>query len=207
MTPTGAAILAILDVKYEQLPTMRLQGTGYGAGGRNSESLPTLLRILLGDAQQEEPEAKVTVMETVIDGSTPQLIAYVSEQLLKAGAWDVYRAAVQMKKGQTGVLLTVLSAPQLAATLREILFRETTTIGLRWRDENKVALHRAYHTVRTAWGDVTIKVARSGGGEVLNTLPEFEDCKRTAKQYHAPLKHVSQTALECFNSSNSATKE
>ena len=102
----------------------------------------------------------------MIDDSTPQLLAYVSELLLAAGAWDVYRVPVQMKKGRTGVQLTVLCAPDRVASLREVLFRETTTIGLHWRMENKMALQREFASVETPWGPVQIKVARWPSGEV-----------------------------------------
>ena len=108
------------------------------------------------------------MIETVIDDSTPQLLAYVSELLLEAGAWDVYRMPVQMKKGRTGVQITVLCHPDQVPALRELLFRETTTIGLHWRIENKVSLAREFVEVQTAWGPVRIKVARWPSGEMAN---------------------------------------
>ena len=107
VTPTGAAVLRMLNVKYQSLPAMRVKATGYGAGGRETPGEPNLLRLLVGEvkdlaapASTEEPLA---VIECVIDDSNPQVLAYVSELLLEAGAWDVYRIAVQMKKGRTGV--------------------------------------------------------------------------------------------------------
>ena len=109
-------------------------------------------------------------METVIDDSSPQLIAYVSEVLLEAGAWDVYRVPVQMKKGRTGVQFTVLCHPDQVPALRDLLFRETTTIGLHWRIENKVSLAREFKEVRTEWGPVRIKIARWPSGEIANAV-------------------------------------
>jgi uncharacterized protein (DUF111 family) len=134
----------------------------------------------------------------VIDDSTPQLLAYVSELLLEAGAWDVYRSAVQMKKGRTGVQLTVLSSPERAGALRELLLRETTTIGLRWRTENKMALAREFAEVETEWGKVRMKVARWKSGEVANVSPEFEVCRKLAHEHSVPLKQVMQAAMNAW---------
>ena len=117
VTPTGAALLRMLDVSYGALPAMRVEARGYGAGGRDTPGEPNLLRLLVGEADRANPRRPepIAVIETVIDDSTPQLLAYVSELLLEAGAWDVYRAPVQMKKGRTGVQMTVLSSPESAA--------------------------------------------------------------------------------------------
>jgi hypothetical protein len=126
------------------------------------------------------------------------VLAYASEQLLAAGAWDVYRAAVQMKKSRAGVEMTVLCRPDLVPALEEILFRETTTIGLRWRIETKRALKREFVTVATPWGVVRIKVARLVSGEVTNAQPEFEDCRELAEENGVPLKQVMQTAVAAY---------
>jgi hypothetical protein len=203
VTPTGAAVLRMLDVAYGPLPALRVVARGYGAGGRDTPGEPNLLRLLVGEADdyvaREAAGAEpVAVIETVIDDSTPQLLAYVSEMLLEAGAWDVYRAAVQMKKGRTGVQLTVLSSPELAPALRELLLRETTTIGLRWRLENKMALAREFAEVETAWGKVRIKIARWPKGAVANASPEFEDCRTLARQHAVPLKQVMQDAMRAY---------
>ncbi|MGA7340730.1 MAG: nickel pincer cofactor biosynthesis protein LarC [Terracidiphilus sp.] len=212
VTPTGAAVLRMLEVSYAPLPAMRVKASGYGAGGRDTPGEPNLLRLLVGEDSARahsavgsaiEPAIEsgiepIAVIETVIDDSTPQLLAYVSELLLEAGAWDVYRAAVQMKKGRTGVQITVLASPDRAPALRELLFRETTTIGLRWRIENKLALGREFVNVSTAWGDVRIKVARWPSGEVANAAPEYEDCRAIARRHSVPLKEVMQAAIEAW---------
>jgi uncharacterized protein (DUF111 family) len=140
----------------------------------------------------------IAVIETVIDDSNPQVLAYVSELLLAAGAWDVYRVAVQMKKGRTGTQLTVLCRPDLVPALEEILFRETTTIGLHWRLENKRSLKRDFAKVSTRWGDVNIKVARWPSGNIANASPEYEDCHKLATQHAVPLKQVMQEAMQAF---------
>jgi uncharacterized protein (DUF111 family) len=175
--------------------------TGYGAGGRETQGQPNVMRLLVGEetAPQEQAAEPIAVIETVIDDSTPQLLAYVSELLLAAGAWDVYRVPVQMKKGRTGVQLTVLARPDLVPALRDLLFRETTTIGLHWRTENKIALEREFATVETPWGAVQMKVARWPSGEVANASPEYEDCRKLAAQHSVPLKQVMQEAARLYS--------
>jgi len=201
VTPTGAAVLRMFDVRYAPIPPMRIKASGYGAGGRETPGEPNLLRLLVGETEEAADSAAaepIAVIETVIDDSTPQLLAYVSERLLDAGAWDVYRAAVQMKKGRTGVQLTVLCRPALLPRLRDLLFRETTTIGLRWRLENKVALAREFVTVQTQWGQVGIKIARWPSGAVANASPEYEDCRMLASLHSVPLKQVMQEAMQVY---------
>ena len=202
VTPTGAAVLRMLDVAYGPLPAMRVEARGYGAGGRDTPGEPNLLRLLVGEADDhvagETAAESIAVIETVIDDSTPQLLAYVSERLLEAGAWDVYRVAVQMKKGRTGVQLTVLSSPDRAPALRELLLRETTTIGLHWRLENKMALAREFIDVETGWGKVRMKVAHWSEGTVTNASPEYEDCRTLARKHAVPLKQVMQDAMRAY---------
>jgi uncharacterized protein (TIGR00299 family) protein len=199
VTPTGATILKMLGVEYATLPRMRVSASGYGAGGRDTAGEPNVLRVLVGeDANANENEEKIAILETVIDDSTPQLVAYVSELLLAAGAWDVYRVPVQMKKGRTGVQVTVLCAPKKLEELRELLFRETTTIGAHWRIESKMALRREFSEVQTPWGVVRIKVARLGSGEIANASAEYEDCRKIAEEHGVPLKLVMLEAVQLY---------
>ena len=201
VTPTGAAILQMLNVQYENLPPMRVKTTGYGAGGKDTPGEPNLLRLLIGEAgvsadlSDAEP---IAVIETVIDDSNPQVLAYVSELLLERGAWDVYRVAVQMKKGRTGVQMTVLCRPDLVATIEELIFRETTTIGLHWRLEKKHSLKRDWIEAATRWGKVRIKVARWASGQIANASPEYEDCRKLATGHQVPLKQIMQEAMKSF---------
>jgi hypothetical protein len=208
VTPTGAAILRMLEVSYEPLPAMRIKSSGYGAGGRDTPGEPNLLRLLMGETEGAPGgEAdSIAIIETVIDDSSPQLVGYVSELLLAAGAWDVYRIAVQMKKSRTGVQLTVLCRPDLVPSLCDLIFRETTTIGLHWRTENKVALAREFARVKTEWGAVQIKIARWPSGKIANASPEYEDCRIIAAQHSLPLKQVMQEAMRIF-AAGGATKE
>jgi uncharacterized protein (TIGR00299 family) protein len=183
VTPTGAVVLRMLDVCYAPLPN--------------------LLRLLIGEETTDAATESIAVIETVIDDSTPQVLAYVSERLLEAGAWDVYRVSVQMKKGRTGVQMTVLCRPDLVPALQELLFRETTTIGLRWRLEKKAALAREFVAVETRWGKVSIKIARLPDGTIANAAPEYEDCRRIAAGDAVPLKQVMEEAMRVY----AATKE
>ena len=208
VTPTGAAVLRMLNVEYQSLPAMRGKATGYGAGGKETPGEPNLLRLLVGEAKDvassvstEEPLA---VIECVIDDSNPQVLAYVSELLLEAGAWDVYRIAVQMKKGRTGVQITVLCRPDLVPALEEIMFRETTTIGLHWRLENKLSLVRDFVAVSTPRGKVNIKVARWPNGKIANASPEYEDCRQLSTANAVPLKQVMQEAMQAFAATHPA---
>lgn len=196
VTPTGAALLRMLCVEYGALPAMRVKSSGYGAGGRDTPGQPNLLRLLVGEAADEAGrEEPIAIVETVIDDASPQLLAYVSEMLLEAGAWDVYRTPVQMKKGRSGVQLSVLCKPELMPALRELVLRETTTIGLHWRIDQKASLDREFIHVQTQWGPVQMKIARWASGEVANVSPEYEDCRRIASQHGVPLKRVMQEAM------------
>jgi hypothetical protein len=190
-------LLRMLDVKYAKLPAMRVLKTGYGAGGRETAGQPNLLRLLVGEEETAETES-IAVIETVIDDCNPQLLSYVSELLLAAGAWDVYRTTVQMKKGRTGVQMTVLCRPDLVPALQNLLFRETTTIGLRWRLENKVALTREFVEVETSWGKVRIKIAHWPDGRIANAAPEYEDCRQLATVHSIPLKQVMEEAMRVY---------
>jgi len=199
VTPTGATILRMLDVQYASLPTLRIKASGYGAGGRDTPGQPNILRLLVGEEQTAQQDTEpIAILETVIDDSSPQLIAYVSELLLQSGAWDVYRISVQMKKGRTGTQLTVLCSPDLMPALRDLLFRETTTIGAHWRTETKMALQRDFAEVQTPWGLVKIKIARTQSGELTNAAPEYEDCRRIAELHKVPLKQVMFEAARLY---------
>jgi uncharacterized protein (TIGR00299 family) protein len=200
VTPTGAAVLRMLDVTYGPLPAIRVQASGYGAGGRDTAGEPNLLRMLIGegDDSAQTNASLIAIVETVVDDSSPQLLGYVSELLFNAGAWDVYHMPVQMKKGRTGVQLTVLCSPDLVPAVRDLIFRETTTIGLHWRIENKVALARAFVDVETSWGLVQVKVARWPSGEPANASPEYEHCRRIAEEHRLPLKQVMQEVMRIY---------
>lgn len=207
VTPTGAALLRALDVSSSGFPAMRMSATGYGAGSRDLPGRPNVLRLVVGEstktpALQEQDhshvEGRVGVIETTIDDATPELLAYVADSLLAAGASDVYRTPVQMKKGRTGMQLTILCSPEKAETLQKMVFEETTTLGLRYREEQKIVLARSFVSVSTKWGDVKIKIGMLDSGEIVNYAPEFEDCRLIAERHSVSLKQVMQAAMNAY---------
>jgi uncharacterized protein (DUF111 family) len=139
----------------------------------------------------------ITVLEANLDDLNPQVFGYVMDRLLEEGALDAFGVPVQMKKNRPGTLLTVLSRPEDASKLTQLLFTETTTLGIRRRDESRQALARKWVTVDTRWGKVRMKVA-SMNGTVTNYAPEYEDCRRIAAENHVPLKSVMQEALRKY---------
>jgi len=208
VTPTGAALLRALDVTSSEFPAMTVSATGYGAGSRDLPGKPNVLRLVLGEASvtaaklQEQNHSnvqeRVGVIETTIDDATPELLSYVADRLLAAGASDVYRTPVQMKKGRTGMQLTILCSPAKAETLQKMVFAETTTLGLRYREEQKIILSRSFVSADTEWGAVRIKIGMLADGEVVNYAPEFEDCRLIAEEHGVPLKQVMQAALTAY---------
>ncbi|MGH7319012.1 MAG: nickel pincer cofactor biosynthesis protein LarC [Candidatus Rokuibacteriota bacterium] len=189
VTPTGAAILTTLGVT-EPVPVMTLEAIGWGAGTREL-SIPNLLRVLVGEAAAAPgPETEtVAVVETTIDDMSPQLYEPLIEHLLAAGALDVYLTSVLMKRSRPGTVLTVLARPAELAELVALVFRETTTIGVRWQEMRRAVLPREMVRVETTVGSVTFKVSRLGGRAVTVT-PEFEEMRRIARETARPLREV-----------------
>jgi hypothetical protein len=196
VTPTGAALLRALDCRFESTPAMRTQVIGYGAGTRNPERFPNVLRVSIGEIAQASAWTgeKVTVLECAVDDLSPQVLAHTAQLALERGALDVMSAPVTMKKGRLGTLLTVLCRPNDADRLQQLIFRETTTLGIRVREENRVVLGRELTPVETDFGMIHIKTG-VGEGEEWNAAPEFEDCRRAAAAFDVPLKTVMQAAL------------
>lgn len=206
VTPTGAAIIATLAKRFAPFPSMKLEKTGYGAGTRDLAGHANVLRITLGEAVAKHSasesartvqEEAITVLEANLDDLSPQVIGYVMSRLLEAGALDVFSTPVQMKKNRPGVLLTVLAKPDAADDLANIIFGETTTLGVRRREEQRQVLAREWETVSTRFGDVRIKFA-SLNGSVSHYSPEYEDCRRIAAEQRVPLKLVMQEAVQEF---------
>jgi pyridinium-3,5-bisthiocarboxylic acid mononucleotide nickel chelatase len=201
VTPTGAAIVKILVKRFAALPEMRIEKSGYGAGSRDFPGYPNVLRLTVGEASLtlagETASDTVTVLEANLDDLNPQVFGYVMDRLLEEGALDAFGMPVQMKKSRPGTLLTVLCKPEDAARLTQLVFTETTTLGVRRRDEVRQTLARRWENVRTQWGDVRIKIA-SMNGSVTNYAPEYEDCRRIASEQHVPLKTVMQEAARAY---------
>jgi hypothetical protein len=200
VTPTGAALLRALDCRFDATPVMRTQAIGYGAGTRNPERFPNVLRVNIGEiatAAQSFTEDKVTVLECAVDDLSPQVLAHTTQLALERGALDVMSGPVTMKKGRLGTVLTVLCKPGDAAGLQQLIFRETTTLGIRVREENRVILDREITPVETDFGVIQVKTG-SWQGEEWNAAPEFEDCRRAAAAFDVPLKTVMQAAMAAW---------
>jgi pyridinium-3,5-bisthiocarboxylic acid mononucleotide nickel chelatase len=204
VTPTGAALLCALDCRFDATPVMRTQAIGYGAGTRNPERFPNVVRVSIGEvaAEQSFNQDKVTVLECAVDDLSPQVLAHTAQLALERGALDVMSAPVTMKKGRLGTLLTVLCKPNDAAGLQQLIFRETTTLGIRVREENRVILAREITPVETDFGLIHMKTG-SWQGEEWNAAPEFEDCRRAAAAFDVPLKTVMQAAMAAWRASAS----
>jgi uncharacterized protein (TIGR00299 family) protein len=205
VTPTGAAIVKILAKRFSSFPRMKVIAAGYGAGTRDFPAHANVLRLTLGDSAVESAQPQqdvITVLEANIDDLNPQVFGHVMDQLLSEGALDVFGIPVQMKKGRPGMLLTVLASLEDADRLTQILFAETTTLGVRRRDEQRWILDRRFEVVHTKWGDVRMKIA-SLNGAIRNYAPEFEDCRQLATKHHVPLKNVLQEALHVYLGSSS----
>jgi uncharacterized protein (DUF111 family) len=204
VTPTGAALVRALECSFGPAPAMRAEKIGYGAGTRNPKGFANVLRFSWGDATDAGAASEtITVLETALDDSNPQIIAYVTERALQLGARDVMCAPVQMKKGRAGTLLTLLCDGPNAAALQDLLLRETSTLGVRVREERRVTLQREQVTVTTPWGPVRIKRGLREGVE-LNAAPEFDDCRKIAEAQGVPVKRVLETALQIYRQERSA---
>ncbi len=192
VTPTGAALVATLAVEFGPLPPMKLEAVGYGAGRRDFPERANLLRAFIGERAERGVAARadtVAVIEANLDDMSPLLGGYFAEKALEAGALDVYFTPVQMKKNRPGVLLSVLCPPERVEALAELVFQQTTTIGLRILEARRQTLERETVQVETPLGSVRMKLARLDG-RVLNAAPEFEDCQRIARERNLPLKEV-----------------
>jgi uncharacterized protein (TIGR00299 family) protein len=202
VTPTGAAIVKTLAKRFTTFPEMTIQRSGYGAGSRDFPGHPNVARLVIGESRASALASKTTsdsiaVLEANLDDLNPQVFGYVMDRLLEEGALDVFGMPVQMKKNRPGTLLTVLCKPEAAGKLTELIFAETTTLGVRRREEVRQTLARRWESVRTPWGEVRIKIA-SMNGTITNYAPEYEDCKRIASEHHVPLKTVMQEASRSY---------
>jgi pyridinium-3,5-bisthiocarboxylic acid mononucleotide nickel chelatase len=209
VTPTGAAIATTLSTHYAEIPEMTLRAVGYGAGSSNLTEKANILRILIGENAMTEAgehwDAPVSVIETNLDDMSPQIYGYFVERALAAGALDVFSTAVQMKKNRPGVLLTILCDAAHTARLIDLVFRETTTIGVRTYDVRRKVLDREIVPVATPFGEVRMKISRMDGS-VLNATPEYEDCQRLATEKGIPLKQVIAAASFEFQKQKEAHK-
>jgi uncharacterized protein (TIGR00299 family) protein len=203
VTPTGAAIVHVLASRFGNFPRMKTGKIGYGAGSRNFKKHPNVVRLSLGTTTIDAAEKpgvsteEISILEANVDDMTPQVFGYVMERALAAGALDVFGTAVQMKKTRPGMLLTVLCRPDDSQRLTQLIFAETTTLGVRRRQETRAVLARRHVNVATQWGEVRMKLGTLNGS-ISNYAPEYEDCRRIAEQYQVPLKTVMQEAIHAY---------
>jgi len=193
VTPTGAALAVTLCAGFGAFPEMTVEQVGIGAGTRDLEA-PNLLRLVVGESEEAAGEERLMVLETNIDDTNPEHFEYVMEGLYAAGALDVTLIPAIMKKSRPATLVRVLAAPGLREALMGILFRETSTLGVRSWMVQRRCLEREEIAVETPWGEVRVKVGRLGG-EVSTIAPEYDDCKRAASASGAPLKEVYAAAV------------
>jgi uncharacterized protein (TIGR00299 family) protein len=191
VTPTGAALLKAVGRPLEgRAPSIRIEAVGYGAGTKEFEGLPNVVRVFLGELRDEAGSSRaLDVIETTVDDASPQIFGYLIERLLKDGAYDVFTTPVVMKKSRPGVNLTVLAPPERTDALTGVIFRETPTLGVRvcrgWRRE----LRRKQETVTTAFGEIDIKVSLDDEGSARG-IPEYDSCASAAKAHDLPFWQV-----------------
>lgn len=197
VTPTGALLVSSYASSYGAVPPMTIERVGYGAGDRDLPDTPNVLRVLVGHAGEQSGIERIVVLECEIDDMNPQLFGPLMDRLYAAGALEVYFAPVQMKKNRPGTLLTILGKPDERQALSDIVFRETTTLGVRFQEMLRQRLDRETVTVTTSLGPIRFKVARLQG-RVANAAPEFEDCLRVASERGLPVKDVQAIAMKAY---------
>ena len=199
VTPTGAALAVTLATDFGPMPAMRLQRIGYGAGTRQYENHPNLLRALYGDLLQEAAVREtVIVIQTTIDDMNPQLYGHLMERLFAAGALEVFYTPIQMKKNRPGTMATVIVPEPKLDEVTAVIFRETTTIGFRYLPMGRIEMRRTFEMVSTPWGPVRMKVSFFNG-ETMQATPEYEDCRALALKADVPLKEVQRAAVAALH--------
>lgn len=193
VTPTGAGILKTLAKSFGEMPQMKVSRIGHGAGTQELKELPNMLRIMIGEKHAAFKKDRIFVIETNIDDINPQNFEYIFEKLFKEGALDVYTTSIQMKKTRPAFKLTVLSAPSVFDKLCSIIFKETSSIGIRYHEQNRYKLDREIVKVDTGYGKVRVKLSR-GPDDIMTVSPEYEDCARLARSKKVPLKIIYDAA-------------
>ena len=197
LTPTGALLVTDYASQYGPLPALRVRRVGYGAGDRDLPGAPNVVRVVIGEDEVAGHLQRVVVIESEIDDMNPQIFGVLMDRLQAAGALDVFYAPIQMKKNRPGTLVSVVALPEDREALTALLFRETTTIGVRFREMERERLEREQVTVETPLGPVRFKVA-GRGGDVVNASPEFDDCLRLAERHDLSVKAVQAIATKAY---------
>lgn len=197
VTPTGALLITEYAGGFGPLPAMRVRSIGYGAGDKDFKGHPNLLRLMVGDVEDPSEAEQIVVLECEIDDMNPQLFGPLMDRLQQVGALDVFYSAVQMKKNRPGTLVSVVARPENRERLSALLFTETTTIGVRYREMLRDRLDREVRIVETPVGPIRFKVAMRGG-RILNASPEFDDCAQAAATRGLPIKDVQAIATKAW---------
>lgn len=192
-TPTGAAAASALASGFGVLPPMKIARTGYGAGSRDFSEHANVLRVILGEPTGAQESLEVSVLEAHIDDLNPQVLAYAAERLMESGALDVALQPLVMKKGRPGHLLRVIARPEDREPLAQLIFAETSTLGLRIYSAERRVQARVHTEVATPYGTVQIKVSSEG-----SYAPEYEDCRRLARESGVPLREVLAAANQAY---------
>lgn len=200
LTPTGAAIAVEIVNKFGSMPSMRVEKIGYGFGSRETITIPNVLRAILGEVENQEPlynsqTDKVLIAETNLDDCNPQLVGYLIERLLDIGALDAWTCPVYMKKNRPAIQLTVLCKLENLKVVLDMIFKETTTFGVRIRESERYILRRERRLIQTAYGEIAVKLGWLGE-QLVQAQPEFESCKELALRHNLPLRKVMQEAVE-----------
>jgi hypothetical protein len=196
VTPTGALLVTSYAREFGPLPAMTVASIGYGAGDRDTKDVPNVLRIVRGDrVGARSGDQRIVKLECEIDDMNPQFFGPLLDQLLEAGAFDVFYTPVQMKKNRPGTLVTVIAPPDRRAALTDLLFRGSTSIGVRYEEMSRACLDRSVEQVDTPYGAVRFKIARRDGEE-LNAAPEFDDCARLAVEHRVSIKTIQAAAIK-----------
>jgi hypothetical protein len=211
VTPTGAAIISTVCADYGALPAMRVAASGYGAGTRQYKDFPNALRVLVGETNEattaEAASEKLFMIETNLDDASPQIVGYAMERAFALGALDCFLTPVQMKKNRPGVLVSILCRASEREALTQLLFEETTTLGVRCYEVERRALAREFVGVETEFGAINVKVARRGDGSLSNVAPEYEDCRAAAVRAGVPLHVVESAARAAVYAATSESEE
>jgi uncharacterized protein (DUF111 family) len=197
LTPTGALLLSEYVDEFGPLPPMRVERVGYGAGDLDLADTPNVVRLVVGEGSAAVSSMRVSVVECEIDDMNPQLFGSLMERLYAAGALDVFYSAVQMKKNRPGTLVTIIARPRDRAAVTEVMFKERTTIGVRYCEMDRECLDRDTRTIETPLGAIRFKVARRGE-RVLNAQPEFDDVARVAADRGVPIKEAQAIAIKAW---------
>ena len=197
ITPTGAAIVAEFHHSVGAMPEMRPTKIGYGLGERELFDRPNILRAVLGEAEKSKSSDRIVELQANIDDLSPEILGAVQARLLKVGALDVFFTPIQMKKNRPGILLSVLCRPSDRQKIQELLFTETSTFGIRYREIERITLDREVVQVQTAFGSIQIKIG-SQDGKIFQVSPEFESCNAAAERSQQPLKRIYELAVEAF---------